>query len=228
MSDNNYIVISLGGSIIVPNEVDIDFVKEFVAIIREYIKKGFNFVIITGGGNTCRRYNDSLKQIIHPTNEGLDWLGISATRLNAELIRLSFGNDSYGKVLLNPEQIPDTDKKVIIGGGWKPGNSSDLMAVRIAGGLQSKKVINLSNIDFAHSKDPKIFPDAEKIEKSSWVDFRSILPEVWTPGMNVPFDPIAAKEAQELNLEVVIMNGHNIENLKNYLNGEKFIGTIIK
>jgi uridylate kinase len=60
------------------------------------------------------------------------------------------------------------------------------------------------------------------------VDFRALLPKEWTSGLNSPFDPIAAKEAESLGIEVAIMNGRNTENLKNYLNGKKFIGTIIK
>jgi hypothetical protein len=65
-----------------------------------------------------------------------------------------------------------------------------------------------------NKKDPKKFPDAKIIKESSWADFRKILPTEWDPGLNAPFDPIAAKKAEELGLEVVIMNGKNIENLK--------------
>ncbi|NCQ16417.1 UMP kinase, partial [Candidatus Falkowbacteria bacterium] len=48
------------------------------------------------------------------------------------------------------------------------------------------------------------------------------------PSLNAPFDPIAAKKAQELGLEVVIMNGKNIANLKNCLAGKKFKGTVVR
>jgi uridylate kinase len=45
--------------------------------------------------------------------------------------------------------------------------------------------------------------------------------------MNVPFDPIAAKKARELELKVVIMKGNNFENLENYFAGKEFVGTTI-
>jgi uridylate kinase len=228
MPSKNYIVLSLGGSIIVPQEIDTDFLKKFISLIKEYVEKGFCFVIITGGGKTCRMYNSSLEQIINPKNEDLDWLGIFVTRLNAEFIKLSFGNLAYENILLDPDIIPETDKPIIVGGGWKPGNSSDLAAVHSAQKVGADKLINLSNIDFVHDKDPKIFPDAKKMIKSSWKEFREILPETWTPGINVPFDPVAAKEAEEANLEVVVMNGKNLENLRNYLDGKEFIGSVIK
>lgn len=225
---NKHIVISLGGSIIVPDQVDTEFLKNFVSVIKDYVKKGYRFIIITGGGKTCRKYNDSLEQIIKPTDEDLDWMGISTTRLNAELVRIAFGDVAYEKILLDPNLIPKTEKAIIVGGGWKPGNSSDLAAVRSAVRIGAGKLINLSNIDFVHDKDPKIFPDAKIIKTSSWADFREIFPDTWAPGINVPFDPIAAKEAQEVGLEVIVMNGKNIENFKNYLDGKEFIGSVIK
>lgn len=228
MANKNYIVLSLGGSIIVPNEIDTDFIKKFVFLIKEYIARDYSFVIITGGGNTCRKYNDSLEQISNPTNDELDWLGIFATRLNAELIKLSFGDFAYKNILLDPDVIPETEKRIIVGGGWKVGNSSDLAAVHSAQKVGATKLINLSNIDFAYDKDPKIFPDVKKIIHTSWKEFRAILPDTWSPGINVPFDPIAAKEAEEAGIEVVIMNGKNIENFQNYLDGKEFIGSIIK
>ena len=90
-----------------------------------------------------------------------------------------------------------------------------------------KKIINLSNIDYVYDKDPRKYPDAVRIEKISWADFRTLLPSEWDPGLSSPFDPIAAKEAEYLGIEVAIMNGKNIENLKNYLDGQEFLGTVI-
>ena len=222
------IVISLGGSLIVPDQIDIDFISSFVNLISDYTASGFKFIIITGGGNICRTYNNAIRSVVAPSNEDLDWMGIAATRLNAELIRIAFDGMAYEKIMLDPDELPDTDKSVIVGGGWKPGNSSDLAAVHIARASDAGKVINLSNIDFVYDKDPKKHEDAKPIESTSWSEFRSILPKDWDPGLNSPFDPIAAKESEELGLEVVIMNGKNIENLRKYLNGEVFTGTVIK
>ena len=116
----------------------------------------------------------------------------------------------------------------MVGGGWHPGNSSDLAAVHMAKSIGATKIINLSNIDYVYTKDPREFKDATPITESSWSDFRKLLPKDWDPGLNLPFDPIAAREAEALSFEVIVMNGKKVENLKNYLNGESFVGTIIK
>lgn len=227
METDKHIVISLGGSLIFPDDIDSVFVKDFIKTISEYVDKGFKFVIITGGGKICRRYNSSIEEITNPTTTDLDWLGIAITRVNAEFVRIGFGDLAYQTIILDPDNIPDTNKPVLIGAGWKPGNSSDLAAVHCAGSVGAKKVINLSNIDYAYDKDPKKFSDAQIIKEISWADFRKLLPTEWNPGLNAPFDPVAAQKAEELGIEVSILNGKNIENLKNYLNGEEFIGTVI-
>jgi len=229
MDNKDYIIISLGGSIIVPEQIDTNLLKSFTKTIKEYAEKGFNFVIITGGGKTCRNYNDSLKQIIeNPSSIDLDWMGIAATRLNAELVRIAFGDLAYEKIILNPDSIPETHKPILVGGGWQPGNSSDLAAVHMAKSIGAKKIINLSNIDHVYNKNPRDYTDAIPLESSSWEDFRKLLPVDWDPGANVPFDPVAAREAEKFGLTVVVMNGKNIENLKDYLDGKTFIGTTIK
>ena len=48
------IIISLGGSLIVPEEIDIAFLEGFKEIILREVQAGKRFVIITGGGKICR------------------------------------------------------------------------------------------------------------------------------------------------------------------------------
>ena len=71
------------------------------------------------------------------------------------------------------------------------------------------------------------YKNAKPIKEISWKEFRKLLSTKWKPGLNAPFDPLAAKEAEKLKLRVFIV-GKNLNNLKNLLNGEKFKGTVIK
>ena len=112
--------------------------------------------------------------------------------------------------------------------GWRPGFSTDFDAVLLAKYFHAKTLINLSNIDHVCDKDPRKFPDCKKIKEISWPEFRKIVGNKWDPGMNAPFDPIASKEAQAIGLEVVIMNGQKLANLKKFLEGDKAKGTVIK
>jgi uridylate kinase len=221
------IIISLGGSLIIPEEIDISFLKNFREIILEQVSKNKKFVIITGGGRVCRKYQQAAKKIMNPSNDDLDWIGIASLKLNAELLRVIFGNLAFEKVIGNLGEDFDIEKPIIIGSAYKPGQSTDWDAILAAKKLGAKKVINLSNIDCVHDVDPKINPNAKTFEKISWAEYRSLIPEIWNPGLNTPFDPIASKLAEENNIEVIIMNGNNIANLENYLNGQNFKGTTI-
>ncbi len=221
------IIISLGGSIIVPEDIDIDFLKRFRQLIITQTKTK-RFFIICGGGRTCRKYLNAAAKITKLDSEDLDWLGIHSTRLNAHLLRTIFRKYAYPKIVKNPTEKVKTNKKVIIAAGWKPGCSTDYDAVLLAKAHGIKTIINLSNIDYAYDKDPRKFPGAEPILRTDWKTFRSYLPKKWDPGLNSPFDPIASKEAQKLKLKVIIANGRNIKNLKNIFENKDFKGSIIE
>lgn len=218
---------SVGGSLIAPDELDTAFLKKFKKFILEEIEQGRKFVIITGGGKICRKYQTAAKKVGTLTSEDLDWLGIHSTRLNGHLLRTIFHDIAHPVLIKNPNTKVVTDKPVIIAAGFKPGNSTDLVAVRIAKKIGASKLVNLSNIDYAYDKDPKKHKDAKKIQKTDWEAFRELLPKEWDPGLSSPFDPIAAKEAQKNGMEVAIINGAKLAQMKKYLDGEKFVGTLV-
>jgi len=217
-------VISLGGSIIVPNDIDAAFLKRFreVIVTREQTR----FLIICGGGTISRRYQDVAREIIDVTKTDLDWIGIQATRLNAELIRSMFRDIAHERVIRDPNEPIDTKKRVIIGAGFEPGSSTDLRAVQLAERFGAGRVINMSNIDYVYSADPKKDPNARKLTRMSWADFRKLVGDDWDPGLNAPFDPIASRAAEAIGLQVIII-GNDIQNLETLLRGGTFRGTTI-
>ncbi|MDP6599817.1 MAG: UMP kinase [Candidatus Woesearchaeota archaeon] len=219
------IIMSLGGSVIVPNRIDVNFLMNFKKIIYRYIKKKYRFVIYCGGGKLARNFQKSAAKYKF-NNEGLDWLGIYATRINADFIKKLFGNIAEDIIIKNPTKKIKFNKKIILAGGWKPGWSTDYDAVLLAKNLKVKTIINMSNINYVYDKDPKKFKGAKKIKNISWREFRKITGNKWKAGLNMPFDPVAAKEADKLRLKVVII-GNNLRNFENLLNDRKFEGTII-
>lgn len=222
------IIISLGGSLIVPGEIDINFLKDFKKLILSETKKNKKFFIITGGGKICRKYQNVAAELSSPSSDDLDWIGIASLKLNAELLRVLFGEEAYSRVISDPSSQFSFDKPIAIGSAFRPGRSTDWDAVEGAINLGAKKIINLSNTDYVYDSDPKVNPNAKKIEQISWKDYRALIPREWNPGLNSPFDPIASELAEKEGIEVIIMNGKPIDNLANYLSEEKFLGTIIK
>ncbi len=231
MKKQEIIVMSVGGSLIVPDKISVEFLKSLKNFIEEQTTTtGRRFIIIAGGGKTARRYQEAASEVTELKDDDLDWMGIHATRLNGHLLRTIFRDIAYREVITNPDDILDVpnSEKVIIAAGYRPGCSTDLRAVQIAQRVKSKKVVNLSDIDYVYDSDPRHNPNAKKIKNINWNDFIKLLPNEWDPGLSSPFDPIAAKESQVHEIEVVIINGHKLDSLTSYLKGDNdFVGTII-
>ena len=229
MKTRETIIISVGGSLIVPSDIDTSFLKNLKKIVEKQVEKNKRIVMVCGGGKIARKYQTAAKGISKDISEAdADWLGINATRINACLVKSIFGRNAYINIIKNPTKEISARENIIVAAGWKPGFSSDYDAILLAKNLGAKKIINLSNIDYVYNKDPKKFKNAKKIEKMSWEEFRGLIPDEWEPGLNSPFDPVASKEAQKSKMEVIIMNGKNLKEVEKCLNGEKFKGTIIK
>lgn len=224
------IIISLGGSLIVPDGIDWKFLRGFKALIEEEISSGKSFILVTGGGRTARAYIDAAGLVAPVSDEDRDWLGIHSTRLNAHLVRTVFRDHAYPRINTNPHDLDDfylAKDPILVAAGWRPGHSTDYDAVLLGKYLDATKVINLSNISHVYDKDPSVSPDAKRFEKMTWKEFRSLVGEEWSPGLNAPFDPIAARLAEQEGMEVAILSGKDLPNLKAYLDGESFEGTVI-
>ena len=188
------------------------------------------FFLVIGGGATARHYIEAGREVVghELSNEDLDWLGIHATRMNAHLIRTIFQDIAHAHIIEHYEIIRKAEEPVVVASGWKPGWSTDYCATLLCEDYNVKSVINLSNISKLYDRDPNKFSDAKPITQISWEEFRKLIGNKWVPGMNAPFDPIAAKKAQALGLKVTIMSGANFDNIKNYFDNKDFIGTVVE
>lgn len=207
------IVLSVGGSLIVPDEIDTTFLTHLRALIKTEIAHSRHFIIMTGGGKTSRKYVAAADHFSHVTDTQKDELGIAACQLNAALLKTIFFGDD---VQVNPD--PDL---------YQPGASSDRAATRTAIRHGAKIVINLSNISHVYTADPRVDESAEQIDDITWAEFRTLIPDEFTPNLSSPFDPEAAREAEEHGIEVATISGEHLDQLEHYLSGESFVGTRI-
>ncbi len=233
MAYSEKIVMSIGGSLIVPNGgIDTKFLNKLNKFIRNQLAKNNNrqFFLVIGGGNIARHYRDAGEEVIKHklTRDDLDWLGVHATRLNAQLLRTIFRDIAHPFIIKHYEIIRKVTEPVVVAAGWKPGWSTDFDAVLLCDDYNVKEVINLSNITKVYDKDPNKHKNAKPIDKMNWKDFRKLVGDKWVPGMHAPFDPVAAQKAEELGVKVVVLAGHDFKNLENYFNGKKFEGTVIE
>jgi len=227
---DNIKVLSVGGSIVAPDKVDVNFIKKFRQAVLGYLNEDLDrkLVFVVGGGGPARSYQKAYREIVEePHTDCQDWIGIMATRLNGELFRGVFIDECPDPVVTNPTSVNSFKGRILVAAGWKPGFSTDNDSVLLAENLGADTVINLSNIKKVYSADPKLDPKAVPLDCISWAEMRKLVGDKWVPGVNVPFDPVATKKASELKLKVITAAGNDIENMKKILVGSDFIGTTI-
>lgn len=225
------VVLSLGGSLIVPDEgIDVPFLKKFREFIFKKVKKGFQFFIVVGGGRTAREYQEAVRKAAgRLTKVDVDWIGIYSTRLNSHLVRMIFEKVARPQIIDDYRKLKKGIREpVVMAAGGRPGYSTDYDAVLLAKKYEVGRVVNLSNIKTIYDRDPKKFSEARPIEKISWDDYLNLIGGEWTPGLRVPFDPVASKMAKKIGLKVIICHGHDFKNLDKILQGKPFVGTVIE
>ena len=227
-------VVSLGGSIVAPDGVDGQFLKDFAELVGGLLREDADrrFVFVVGGGGPARAWQAAYREVAANLGSGVcddeaDWIGVMATRLNAQLVRAVLAEWCPQDVVTDPTVAEPIAGRVLVAAGWKPGFSSDYDAVLLAERFGAKTVVNLSNIERVYTADPRKDPGAQPLDRVSWADFRAMVGEEWVPGKNVPFDPIASRHAHETGIRVICAAGRNIGNFRKIIAGGEFVGTVI-
>ncbi|MBQ9538203.1 MAG: UMP kinase [Treponema sp.] len=238
-------VLSVGGSIIAPSGPDTEFLEGFSKMVIEWLDTNSEtrLILVAGGGGPARLYQGAFRELQgklkevggkklydseNDLNMAADWIGIMATRINAQLLKAAFGSLCSQSIVIDPTKVTDFTDRILVAAGWKPGFSSDNDAVLLAERFNATTVVNLSNIEKVYTDDPRKNPDAKPLDSISWADFRKMVGDEWVPGKNCPFDPIASKKAESLGLTVICASGHDIKNIRAILDGNNYVGTTIK
>ncbi|MBI4116220.1 UMP kinase [Candidatus Pacearchaeota archaeon] len=223
------VVLSLGGSLIIPNDVDFSYLKNFKKTIKANSGK-FKFIIVCGGGSVARKYISALeREKISRHYQSL--AGISATRTNARFMSYFFNQDSESGIPQKMEQIHNylRSQNIVFCGAleYKPNQTSDSTSAEIAKHFKTI-FINLTDVDGLHDKNPKKFRDAKFISKISWKDFHEMANKIkYKPGQHFVLDQKASKIILDEKIPTYIL-GKDLKQLSNLLSGKKFRGTEIK
>ena len=222
------IVLSLGGSLIIPENVDVKFLKEFKKVILKNTKK-YKFIIVCGGGSIARKYIFALREI-NVGKKLQSFSGISATRMNARFMNYFFN--------INPEKgIPHKMKilkkylkqqDIVFCGAleYKPNQTSDSTAVEIARDFKTR-FINVTNVSGLYDKNPAKFKNAKFISKISWKDFDKMANKnKFSPGQHFVLDQTASGIILKNKIPTYII-GKSPAQLDNILNNKKSKATVI-
>ncbi len=217
------LVISLGGSVVVPDQIDVDFLRAFRSLAR-LLSRRQRVVVVCGGGSVARSYVAQARRLGVTEVNALHRLGVRACQLNAELVRTTLGVRIPLFLGRRRSEIPAT--RLFVAAPYRIGATSDLASVRLARLLRAPVIVNMTDVDGVYTADPRKVGHPRLFDTLSWSEYRRLFAAVVRPGMHVPFDPAAARRAERLRLRVVVLSG-NVGNLRRWALGKAFRGTVL-
>ncbi|MGV8142781.1 MAG: UMP kinase [Candidatus Pacearchaeota archaeon] len=222
------IVLSLGGSLIVPAKVEPKWLEKFKKTLENNYQN-YSFIIVCGGGFVAREYI-SILSFEHKSQKQQSLAGIMATRMNARLMMQFFGSVANHNLPLTMNEVKNmiSKNKVVFCGAlrYAPKQTSDSTAARLAAYLKTD-FINLTNIDGLYTDNPKTNKNAKFIKQISWSRFLSMASKIkYKPGQHFVLDQKAAKIIKNNKIKTYIL-GKELKNLQNLLQKKDFRGTSI-
>jgi len=219
------VVISVGGSILVPQGEDIQRIQSLASSLLSLASDRQLFVVV-GGGRYSRAYIN-MGRALGGSEEVLDSMGIQVTRLNALLLKLALR--SSGPVPETVEEAAEMDGRIVIMGGTVPGHTTDAVSAMLAVETGADVVVNATDVDGVYTADPKKNPEAERIPRISFSELEAMVRDAeGRAGAHVPFDPKGVRLLMEHGKKLVIVAGRDAEALKMAVEGDYSIGTLVE
>jgi uridylate kinase len=223
------IVISIGGSVLVPGKDDADYIRSLAGLLSEASAE-YKLYVVCGGGRIARYYIN-LGRSLGIGEHDLDNLGIHATRLNARLLIFALGDGTNPKPALDIDEAVEAGKthQIVVMGGTVPGHTTDAVSAMIAEKVGAQRLVNATNVNGVYDSDPKKNPEAKKIDRMSYEELQGTSPEGHDKaGPNVIFDPMGTEIISRMKIPLLVCNGRDTTALKNAILGKEFEGTFVQ
>lgn len=222
------IVISIGGSIVSKEKINVEYIKKVSEIIRR-ASKNYKLGVVIGGGRLAREYIKGAKKLTQNTYI-LDKIGIAVTRLNAMLFLAELNDIAYPKV---PETVDEAieylqSNNIVIMGGTEPGHTTDAVAALLAERTNADRLIIATNVDGIYDKDPREFPNAKKLKKLTFNELIKIVMNIeYSPGVNAVIDHLAAMIIARSKIKTYVIYGEDLEELERAIYGKDVRGSVV-
>ncbi len=220
------VVVSIGGSILVPGENDAEFISKLASMLKE-VSKEVQLAVVCGGGKTARYYA-GIARDLGGSMYDQDILGIAATRMNAQLLALALG-DMPETVSGDAEKTADMSEpgKIVVMGGTAPGHTTDAVSSMVAARMKADRIVNGTSVDAVYTDDPRKNPDAKKITRMTIDELGDIVYKEHGASKSSVFDPLGVKTAKENKIDILIIDGRNLDELRNAILDKQINGTFV-
>jgi uridylate kinase len=229
-SPSRPVVVSIGGSVLLTGANDRAYVTALAELLRA-VGRTVPLVVTTGGGRVAREYI-RLGRELGLTEVELDELGIEVTRLNARLLAARIGAPTPAHP---PTSIATAVHELaraspVVLGGTEPGHTTDGVAALIAVRVRAARLINATDVDGIYEDDPRTHPNARRIPRLTWPEFRRRVQEATSgeAGQNFLFDRLGADTLSRAGIPLAVVPGRDLPNLEQAIRGRPFSGSRVE
>jgi len=222
------IVFDIGGSVLVPDDPDVDFIGKMAYELIK-ISEDHEVAVVVGGGKVARKYIQAAKTFT-PNETFKDYIGIHITRANAMLLIAALGEKAYPFVIQDFRKAWEVIqlKKIPIMGGTHPGHTTDAVAALLAEYLQADLLVVVTNVDGVYDSDPRKNPNAKKLDRITPEQLVEIAMEAESKaGGSGVVDALAAKFIQRGKIRTYIVGKKDAYHLFDVVKG-KHSGTVVE
>jgi len=221
------VVLSLGGSVLVAEEPDTSYIRKLAKILIGISSKR-KLYVVTGGGRIARYYIRCGRDL-GADESYLDEMGIEVTRLNARLLIVALGDRANHYPPKNYDEAVSSGRvhSIVVMGGVSPGITTDAVSALLAERVKAPLLVNATSVDGAYTEDPKKNPDAKRIPNMTHQELIRLVGSSAGAGPHHVFDQVGANVLARSKISLAIVDGTNLSNLRDALEGKKFVGTLV-
>jgi uridylate kinase len=225
-NERDRIVIKLSGSIF-SQDLHNTSIKKYAEMLS-HISKKVHPIVIAGGGKIARLYIN-LARSLGSDEATLDIMGIEVSRLNARLLIVALNGLAYSQVPTDLEKVAIAVEsgKIVVVGGFHPGQSTNATSALIAEKIKASKFLNTTDVDGIYNSDPNTNKNAKLFKEVTIEQCMKILQSgISMAGTYDLMDIVALKVIERSNISTRVLRS-DVANIKNAINGKHWIGTEI-
>lgn len=217
------IVLRIGGSVLgTPPSGEV--MTRYASVVEKAVKERHSVAIVVGGGAVSRQYIEAAKAL-ELSSSDQDLIAIQASRLNATLIGMRLGVPEVATTIATAVKRLARDHVVTMG-GLRPGITTDTVATLLAEAWRCDLIIKASDQDGIYTADPSTHKGAQLLPTVSYSKLVAILGGKHAPGIHSIIDPVAVERIAKHRIKVVVVNGHNPENVHAAIQGKQVGSTV--
>src|SRR6266542_1441487 len=159
------VVVSLGGSVLVPGDDDARYLRTLAALLRD-VSTRVRVFVVTGGGRIARYYIET-GRALGIGERTLDEFGIAVTRLNARLLAAALGGRVNREPATTYAEAANLARRhpIVLMAGTRPGHTTDRVSASLARFVRAARIVNATSVDGVYTSDPKADPGGRRIAR---------------------------------------------------------------